>query len=274
MIVSKRFNQANIADGLLLKGTDISQSQLMGLKAYICRNPTHKVCSELEPQNADQDQHYQQPFADRHQVCQVIRRRSLELSILGVCHQLYREGIYAFWATNTFIFDNSAALDAFTKVMNLPSNAHIRRNMRNICLSATIAEVRQDSFLQSIGCLTLSVDRNIAKPYITTFEHIKTLEIWADYLPGTRTAVAAGQEGSRARRETLEQKEQPLRDALAMLEPFRQLRLSRARLVITDDAEDQYEKLGIVSERLTCLEKNQLAEDCGQILLEHQGAIG
>lgn len=273
-MVSKKFVQADIADGLLLIGTDISQSQLMRVKAYICRNPTHKVCTELEPQDADQDQCYQQPFADRHHICQVMRRRSLELSVLGVCRQLYWEGIYVFWATNTFIFDNSGALDAFTKVMNLPNNAHIRQNIRSICLSATIAEVRQDSFLQSIGCLTLSVDRNIAKSYITTFEHIKTLEFWADYLPGTRTAAAAGQEGSRARRETLEQKEQPIRDALAMLEPFRQLRLSRARLVITDDAEEQYEKLGIVSERLTCLEKNKLAEDCGRIMLDHQRESG
>ena len=86
-------------------------------------------------------------------------------------------------------------------------------------------------------------------------------------MPETRTTATATSE-LRTRREALEEKERPIREALGVLQPFRRLELRYARLVLTDGDGDLYRKKGIASERLTWQEKNDLAAECGRELLD------
>ena len=245
----------------------IAKSQSTGLYTHICSNETHKIEKSLEPEGAADDAFYQQPFKTRHLACHASRQAKRDRAILGICRRFYHEGSYILWATNTFIFEDSSALEAFTAFVNRPNNTDIRQNLRKICLSATLSGIKKDQLLKDLDYLVLSDNLNVAKPILSAFKYIKTLEIWADYMPGSRTTAAATSE-PRTREEALEEKERPIKEALGVLQPFRRLGLRYARLVLTDNDGDLYRKKGIASERLTWQEKNDLAAECGRELLD------
>ena len=107
------------------------------------------VSGDADVPEGESPEHYVASCRERHAVCKMCgdgpmalfegerRALRLDLSVLGVCRQLYEEGNHLLWATNTFSFEDPRTFGKFVGSLN-PAQ---KRNLARIHISTDLGRL-------------------------------------------------------------------------------------------------------------------------------------
>ena len=207
--------------------------------------------------------------SERHDACKMCgkypekvpeeERQALEvnLSVLGVCRQLYEEANHLLWATNTFSFDESVAFEKFLGCLN-PAQKH---NLSSIHISAPIGGYNNWPYYgftgyqwgKALKATTMNVLRGIRSIHLCLNQRFN--DVWAD-----NDAEAADISTSAFHRD---------------VEPFLRLRALPAikvTVVVSDPGADAPGPAGYPGWRWTMAKKNEYAEEIRAQIADPHGA--
>lgn len=209
---------------------------------------------------------YVESYQKRHENCKKCARSNwantelssqeksslrVDLSVLGVCRQLYEEANHLLWDTNTFSFIDPLTCNKFFASLN-PAQ---KRNLSGLHISTVVSDyedVFPARYSSQHGWLTA-----LKLPCVNMLRNVRNLHICLEYRCGLEDVVSLSHDRAKA----LATEQTAMTANLEGILRLRALNTRQVTVILSDDNETISRRAGLMQKRFTVAEKIEYAEN-------------